>query len=48
MSPREEEFALFIASDLSRLTIRKGDTEVKLTAREARRLFFQLAEWLRR
>ena len=35
MSTREEEFTLFTASDLSHIVIRKGNSEVKLTAREA-------------
>jgi len=45
MSAQEpEEFTLFVASNLAHITIRKGDSEVKLTAREALKLFFRLAE----
>jgi len=39
-----EDCEFFVASDLSYIRIRKGDDEVKLTAREAIKLFFWLAE----
>jgi len=44
MSSSQEELTLFVASDLSHIRIKKGNSEVKLTTREALRLFFWLAE----